>query len=614
MCGIVGYIGKNNALPIVMDGLKRLEYRGYDSAGIALWDGTKIKMEKSSGRVQALEKKILRKTWSGSSAIAHTRWATHGKPSDRNAHPHTDCTENIFVVHNGIIENYTELMEALVREGHTFKSETDTEVLAHLFERPFLMRHDRLFLEDAVLEGLRHVVGTFGIAVISKGDPNKIVVVRRGSPIILGLGEGEFIAASDAAAVVGITKNVIYLHDNEAAVLKPDKIEIFSMAKKLLEKKVDKIDWDISQAQLGGFPHFMKKEIFECPDAFLNVARGRISESEQSIKLGGLDNVKDRLSKIKKILISACGTSYYAGLIGKHYIEEVALIPAAVEFASEFRYSSLLLDSETALMLVSQSGETADTLEALRAGKAKGSLTLGIVNTVGSTIARESDAGIYNHAGPEIGVASTKAFISQLGAFMLIALFLGKERGSISKIMFEKTINEFKALPHKMESILEKDKEIKKLAEKYLKYKNFLYLGRKYQYPAALEGALKLKEISYRHAEGCSAGEMKHGPIALIDENFPVVALLTKDPLYEKMFSNVAEIKARGGKVLAIATDGDEKISKLADDVVYIPQTLEMFVPILSVLPLQLFAYHTAALSGLDVDKPRNLAKSVTVE
>ncbi|KKT57206.1 MAG: Isomerizing Glutamine-fructose-6-phosphate aminotransferase [Parcubacteria group bacterium GW2011_GWC1_45_13] len=591
-----------------------MEYRGYDSAGVVLWDGEEIKFEKTAGRVAALEKKISNKPWQGNLAIAHTRWATHGKPSDRNAHPHADCAQKIYVVHNGIVENYLEIREALTREGHVFKSDTDTEVLAHLIERPFLATSGPIALEDAVLDALRHVVGTFGLAVISKDDPQKIVAARRGSPLILGLGDGEYLAASDAAAIVEHTKNVIYLHDNEMALLTPQGLKIFNLSKKTLEKPVDTINWDISAAQKGGFAHFMKKEIFEGPAALENVLRGRLLEKDGVSKLGGLESVRDKLLNVKRILITACGTSYYAGLIGKYYFEEIAKVPASAEYASEFRYSNPVVDESAAVILISQSGETADTLEALREAKKHGALTLGIVNAVGSTIARESDAGIYNHAGPEIGVASTKAFISQLGALMLVALFLGRQRSKIPLNLGEKFVKELKGLPAKMEWILKKDEEIKKLAKKYLKHKNFLYLGRKYQFPVALEGALKLKEISYRHAEGYASGEMKHGPIALIDENFPTIVLATKDMVYEKIISNIEEIKARSGKILAVATEGDDRILKLVDDVIFIPQTLEMLAPILSIIPLQLFAYHTANLLGLDVDKPRNLAKSVTVE
>lgn len=614
MCGIVGYVGKKNAIPIVMEGLKRLEYRGYDSAGIALWDGGKIKYEKAAGRVAALEERLLRKSWEGKTAIAHTRWATHGKPSDKNAHPHGDCAGNVFIVHNGIIENYGELKEALIREGHAFSSETDSEVLAHLIERSFLVSVDKILLEDAVLEGLRHVIGTFGLAVVSKKDPEKIVAARRGSPIILGMGDGEYLVASDASAVVGITKNVVYLHDNEIAVLTPSRVEVLNLSKKSLAKPVEKIDWKLEDAQKGGFTHFMQKEIFEGPEALENVLRGRLLEEAGTAKLGGLEAVRKKLASAKRILIAACGTSYYAGLIGKYYFEEFAKMPTSVEYASELRYSNPVLDEGTAVILISQSGETADTLEAMREAQKKGAFTLGIVNVVGSTIARESDAGVYNHAGPEIGVASTKAFISQLGALMLISLLLGREKGSVSQAMGEKIIIELKTLPSKMKRVLKKDADIKKLAEKYLKHPNFLYMGRKYQFPVALEGALKLKEISYKYAEGYAAGEMKHGPIALIDENLPLVVLAPSDPVYEKILSNIQEIKARSGKIIAVATEGDERIGRLADDVVYIPHTMEHLAPILSIIPLQLFAYHTANLLGLDVDKPRNLAKSVTVE
>ena len=611
MCGIVGYIGKKNALPIVVNGLKKLEYRGYDSAGVALWDGERVRLEKTIGRVSALESKIMRKPWTGFSAIAHTRWATHGKPSDRNAHPHADCTENIFLVHNGIVENYAELKEALIREGHVFASETDTEVLAHLVERPFLAGNN-ILLEEAVFEALRHVTGTFGIAAIAKSDPSKIVVARRGSPIILGLGEGEYLVASDAAAIVEYTKNVVYLHDNELAVLTPDNLQIFNLAKKALEKRIDKIDWDVSASQKGGFKHFMKKEIFEEPVSLENVLRGRISEA--GVKLGGLNNLDEKIKNIKRIVISACGTSYYSGLVGKYYFEELVKIPTSVEYASEFRYGNSAVGEEDAVILISQSGETADTLEALREAKKKGALTLGVVNVVGSTISRESDAGVYNHAGPEICVASTKAFISQLGALLLIAMHFSKIRQTAPDAYIEKIIRELKQLPSKISKILKKDEEIRLVAQKYLKYKNFLYLGRKYNFPVALEGALKLKEISYRYAEGYAAGEMKHGPIALIDDKFPIVALAVKDLVYDKVISNIEELKARNGKVLAIATEGDEKISRLADDVIFIPHTMEILSSFLSVIPLQLFAYHTADLLELDVDKPRNLAKSVTVE
>ena len=615
MCGIVGYIGKKNALPIVVNGLKKLEYRGYDSAGVALWDGSRIRLEKTIGRVAALESKILRKPWVGTSAIAHTRWATHGKPSDKNAHPHTDCSENIFLVHNGIVENYTELKEALIREGHVFRSETDTEVLVHLVERPYL-HGNNILLEDALLEALRHVRGTFGLAVISNYDPEKIVVARRGSPIILGVGENEYFLASDAAAIIGYTKNAVYLHDNELAILTPQNLQIINLSKKVLKKEINKIDWDIASAEKGGHKYFMHKEIFEGPEALKNVSRGRIQEGMSGVKFGGFDVMALKLKNVKKIVFVACGTSYYAGLIGKYFFEEFAYISAETVYASEFRYSNPVLGEkgDTAVILISQSGETADTLQALREAKKKGSLVLGIINAVGSSIARESGAGIYNYAGPEIGVASTKAFISQIGALFLMSLYFAGERGKIPETEMRKLIKEFSALPAKIEQILKQDSAIRFMAEKYSKYNNFLYLGRKYQYPVALEGALKLKEVSYKHAEGFAAGEMKHGPIALIDKNFPTIALAPKGQLYDKMLANMEEIKARGGRILAIATEGDAKIARLADDVIFIPDAPEALQPFLSVIPLQLFAYHTADLLDLDVDKPRNLAKSVTVE
>ena len=613
MCGIVGYVGRKNAVAVVMDGLRRLEYRGYDSAGIAVWDGASIHSARAAGRVASLENIVAQKGWNGVAAIAHTRWATHGKPTARNAHPHADCTNSIFVVHNGVIENYHELKEALMREGHSFRSDTDTEVLAHLIERSFLVERSGVLLEDAVIETLRHATGTLGIAVISQHDPFKIVAARRGSPLVIGVGDDEYIVASDIAAIVGHIKHVLYLHDNELAVLTRDGVDTLNVSKQSIHKPLHTIEWNVEDAQRGGFSHFMQKEIFEGPQTLENALRGRLLSKDNGVKLGGLEGIQDKLKEIQRIIIVACGTSYYAGLVGKYYFEELSRIPTSVEYASEFRYQRPVIEHGTAVIAISQSGETADTLEAMREAKRQHALVLGIVNVVGSTIARESDAGVYNHAGPEIGVASTKAFISQLGVLLLGALSLAQQR-SISSLLFEKVSREFKALPAKMKRILEQDAVIKRLAERYLPYQNFLYLGRRYQFPVALEGALKLKEISYKHAEGYPAGEMKHGPIALIDKNFPVIALAPRDATHEKTLSNIEEIKARDGKIIAVATEGDTRIASLADDVVFIPHTLDMLVPLLSVIPLQLFAYHTAALLGLDVDKPRNLAKSVTVE
>src|SRR3989338_2016138 len=600
MCGIVGYIGKQNAVPVVMDGLRRLEYRGYDSAGVAVWDGASMQVARAVGRVASLETLLTNKNWHGVVAIAHTRWATHGKPTERNAHPHADCTNSIFVAHNGIIENYHDFKEGLGGEGHFFRSDTDTEVLAHLIERSFLMERGTMLLEDAVIETLRHAMGTLGIAVISRHDPFKIVAARRGSPLVIGVGEDEYIVASDVAAIVGHIKNVLYLHDNELAVLTRNGVDTMNVGKKLIHKPLHAIEWNIEDAQRGGFSHFMQKEIFEGPETLENALRGRLLPKDQGVKLGGLEDVEEQLKNIKRIVLVACGTSYYAGLVGKYYFEELARVPTSIEYASEFRYQRPIIEKGTAVIAISQSGETADTLEAMREAKRQHALVLGIVNVVGSTIARESDAGVYNHAGPVIGVASTKEFISQLSVLMLGALSLAQQR-SISSLLFEKVSREFKALPAKMEKILKLDSEIKNLAQKYISHSNFLFLGRRYQFPVALEGALKLKEISYKHAEGYPAGEMKHGPIALIDKNFPVIALAPRDTVYEKTLSNIEELKARDGKIIAISTEGDERVASLANDIVFIPHTIDMLTPLLSVVTLQLFAYHTAALLSLDV-------------
>lgn len=608
----MGYIGKRNALPIVLEGLKKLEYRGYDSAGIAFWDGKDIFLKKNAGRVSVLENSLNLTLLSGNVAIAHTRWATHGKPTDRNAHPHSDCKGEIFVVHNGIIENYEELKVALQREGHVFRSETDSEVISHLIERQFIL--DRyITLDHALIEALRHVVGTFGVAVISKNDPEKIIAARRGSPLILGIGENEFIVASDIAAIVELTKKVVYLYDNDMVIMTPQNYSIFNFSKKPLLRKTEIVDWDVGFAQKGGFTHFMKKEIFEQPETLKNSLRGRLQENGFA-KLGGLLDIKDRFLSSKTFTIVACGTSYYAGMLGKYYFEEIARIPVYIERASEFRYRNPVIGPDNTAIFISQSGETADTIYALREAKNKGALSLGIVNVVGSTIARESDAGVYNHAGPEVGVASTKAFLSQIGILMLMALFLKNKSGVNAYQNRLDIVHEFKALPSKMEKTLKCDEEVKELAKKYLPYSNFAYIGRKYQFPVALEGALKLKEIAYRYAEGYAAGELKHGPLALVDEKMPVIALVTKSSVYDKIISNIEEIKTRGGKVIAIATDGDRRIGSIADDVIFIPESIEMLSPMLSIIPLQLFAYHTAALLGFDIDKPRNLAKSVTVE
>ncbi|KKT80712.1 MAG: Isomerizing Glutamine-fructose-6-phosphate aminotransferase [Candidatus Azambacteria bacterium GW2011_GWA1_44_9] len=621
MCGIIGYIGKEKAIPILIDGLKRLEYRGYDSAGVAVFNNGKISLARAKGRISELEKKVPI-NWNGHIGIAHTRWATHGEPSEINAHPHPDCRGKVFVCHNGIIENYKELKENLILRGHKFKSGTDTEVLSHLIEENL-----RYGPELSVVKSLGLVKGTYGLAVIFTDYPDRIIAARNSSPLVIGIGRNEHLIASDASAILSRTKNVIYMK----AVLKRDNIKLFDIAKALKFKDLnisgrkETLDWDIDDIQKGGQPHFMLKEIFEQPDSILNSFRGRLLKKEGDVKLGGLESIKNKLKKVNRIIITGCGTAYLAGMIGRLMIEELSGIPCEVELASELRYRNPPADGQNlAMVAVSQSGETADTLAATRLFKKRGVLTLGIVNVVGSTIARETDAGVYNHAGPEIGVASTKAFTSQLTIFALLAVFLGRQNGRLSLKEGKVAVKEIEKLPNLVREILKRDKKIKELAEKYSAkggsasgrkdYNNFLYIGRKYNFPTALEGALKLKEISYIHAEGYGAGEMKHGPIALIDENFPTIAVAPSDSVYSKMISNMEEIKARRGKIVVIATEGNEEIKSIADDWLYIPKILEMLTPILSVITLQLFAYYMGVLRGIDVDKPRNLAKSVTVE
>jgi len=612
MCGIVGYIGKSQAAPILIDGLKRLEYRGYDSAGLTVLD-KKITCLKSVGKVNLLEEKLAGTMPKGFLGIAHTRWATHGAPSEKNAHPHTDCAGKIWLAHNGIIENYQKLKKALIKKGHKFRSETDTEVLAHLIEEEQKLAAGKIDLEEAVRRALKKVVGTYGLAIISSQEPEKMVVARQSSPLLIGVGKDEYLAASDVAAVITRTKQVVYLDDGEIGVIKPDGLQITNLAKEKIKIENHVVEWDLSEAQKGGFPHFMLKEIYEQPEAITNSLRGRLIVQEGLAKLGGLQDVEKQLRQIERLIIVACGTAYYAGLVGEYMLEEYAGLPTEVEYASELRYRKPIFDKKTALLCISQSGETADTLAALQEAKRKGVLTLGIVNAVGSTIARETDAGVYNHIGPEIGVASTKAFSSQLAVLALLTLFLGRQR-EMSLVMGWRIAQELKLLPLQIKKILKQDNSLKKIAQKYFRAKNALYLGRKYNYPLALEGALKLKEISYIHAEGYGAGEMKHGPIALIDKDFPIIAIAPKDSVYEKMVSNIEEIKARGGKIIALTTEGNKSLDKLADEVIFIPKTLEMLTPILAVVPLQLFAYHCAVLNKRDVDKPRNLAKSVTVE
>jgi len=609
MCGIIGYIGKRNNPRIGLEALKRLEYRGYDSAGMAFYDSKRgmVRTIKAVGRVSELEKKMNKARLSGSPFIFHTRWATHGAPTAKNAHPHTDSSKSVFVVHNGIIENHQQLKDWLSKRGVQFISQTDTEVLAQLIG--YYFKGD---LQAAVSAALKRVKGTYGIAVISAHSPNELIAARPGRPPLIGVGDNEYFIASDAAGVLAHTKRVVYLEDNELAKLTPQGFEIINKDYPSKVPQIEEIEWDIEEAQKGGYGHFMLKEIMEQPESIKNTIRGRTLKREGTAKLGGLELVRDKLADIKKIHIVACGTAYYAGLIGKYMLEEYAGVPTEVELGSEFRYRKPLLDpNHGAVLCISQSGETADTIAPLQEAKQKGVLTLGIVNVVGSTIARETDAGIYNHAGPEIGVASTKAFSSQLTALALLTIFLGRQRG-MSFTMGRRIGQEIERLPKYVEFILKKDADIKRIARKYKNSPNMLFLGRKYNYPIALEGALKLKEISYLHAEGYAGGETKHGPIAMIDSHFPTLAIMPRDSVYEKMVSNVEELRARGGPIIAVTTQGNRAIHSLTNDVMYIPKTLEMLTPILSVVPLQLFAYHVGVSKGYNVDKPRTLAKRAT--
>ncbi len=606
MCGIFAYVGEEQAAPILMEGLSALEYRGYDSAGLCVGG----RCVRSVGAVEQLRARLGDTMLAGKSGIAHLRWATHGEPSEQNAHPHADCGQHVFVVHNGIIENFRELREKLAAAGHRFASETDSEVLARLIEAH---RRAGADLEQAVCLALKDVRGTYGLAVSCAEEPGTIIAARMGAPIVVGMGERAHFVASDPSPILAHTKHVLYLEDGEVAVLTAKAHRVFSLDGTKVSRDVETIEWGVEQIQKSGFDHFMLKEIMEEPDVIENTIRGRLIPGQGRAKLGGLDSVAERLAKVKRIVVVGCGTAFYAGQVGEYMLEEFAGIPVEVEVGSEFRYRTPILEEGTMLLAISQSGETADTLEAIREAKRQGALTIGIVNTVGSTIARETDAGIYNHAGPEIGVASTKAFISQLTALALLTLFLGRQR-TMSEAVGKRIANELLALPLKLEHILLQHDELCALALRYKDARDFLYIGRKYNYATAFEGALKLKEVSYLHAEGCGAGEMKHGPLAMIDKNFPTFAIALQDSVYEKMRSNIQEIKARRGPVVALATEGDTGLADLADDVVFVPPTLEMLSPILAVVPLQLFAYYISVARGLNVDRPRNLAKSVTVE
>jgi len=608
MCGIVGYIGNKNAIPILMEGLKRLEYRGYDSAGIACIDESNIILQKTAGKISVLNDLIKGINLTSKTGIGHTRWATHGEPSDINAHPHLDCSGKIAVVHNGIIENFSSLKIFLEKKGHNFITETDTEVLAHLIEEHF----DGDLLE-AVRMALTRVEGTYGIGVVCLDTPDRIVAARLGSPLIIGRGRDENFLASDVSAILRYTNQVVYLEDRELAEITRSNFTVSRIDKTMVSPDVKDISWSLDMIEKGGSPHFMHKEIMEQPTTLHNAMRGRLNFDEGTARLNGLNLQYKELSHIRKIIITACGTSWHAGLIGKYLIEEYARLPVEVEYASEFRYRNPIISPNTVLIVISQSGETADSLAALREAKRKGATCLGICNVVGSTIARETDGGVYIHAGPEIGVASTKAFTSQIVVLSMFTILLARMR-HMSLQTGMKLIKAIQNVSDQVNEVLEKNDEIKQIAEKYYRKNNFLYLGRGLNFPIALEGALKLKEISYIHAEGYPAAEMKHGPIALIDDNMPVVVLAPRDSVYEKVISNIQEIKARKGNVIAIATEGDTDITSIVNDVIYIPKADEFALPLISIIPLQLLAYHIAVLRGCDVDQPRNLAKSVTVE
>ena len=616
MCGIVGYIGFRDAYPILIQGLKRLEYRGYDSAGVALINNEGVmNVYKEKGKVSNLEALTSQRDISGQIGIAHTRWATHGEPSAINAHPHVSQSGRLALVHNGIIENYSNLKILLEKEGYTFKSSTDTEVLVQLIE--YMQKKYDKSLETATIMALRMVVGAYAIAVIDKNCPDKIVVARKSSPLVIGIGADhkEFFIASDALPIVEYTKQMVYLNDNEVALLKiGKKIEINNLNYEDITPEVKEVNISLESLEKGGFEHFMLKEIYDQPRCMADCMRGRLLLNEKRIVLSTINMHRERLMKAERFIIVACGTSWHAGLIGKQLIEQWANIPVEVEYASEFRYRNPVISPDDVVIAISQSGETADTLAAFQLAKENKAMCFGIVNVVGSSIARASDTGIYIHVGPEIGVASTKAFTGQVTVLTLFALALGHERGTISKEEYESTIEELGNIPEKIKSVLAKDEEIKDIARSLTYAENALYMGRGFNYPVALEGALKLKEISYIHAEGYPAAEMKHGPIALIDENMPVVFVATHHQLYKKIISNIEEVKARNGRIIAVVTEGDEAVKEIAEATIEVPSTLASLAPLLSAIPLQLIAYHVAVEKGLNVDQPRNLAKSVTVE
>jgi glucosamine--fructose-6-phosphate aminotransferase (isomerizing) len=624
MCGIVGYVGKKSVVPVIIDGLRRLEYRGYDSAGIAVaGNGDGLQIRRAEGKLRNLEEAIRLKPLDGTYGVGHTRWATHGRPSEENAHPHRDCSGKIVVVHNGIVENYLSLKRKLIEGGHKFTTETDTEIIAHLVEKYFLKSGNgqRPSLEEAVRKAVKELTGVFALAVIAIDEPNKIVAARNGPPAVIGLGKDEYFVASDVPAILYHTRDLFFLGDGDLAVITPEGVRLTDFDGQPITRQVQHVTWDPIMAEKGGFKHFMLKEIYEQPRAVRDTTLGRVSQDTGHIFLEEMEITEAEFRAAKKINIAACGTSWHAGQAGKFMIESLARIPVEVDYASEWRYRDPIIASDTITLLITQSGETADTIAAQREAKAKGSKTLAICNVVGSMVTREAAGTIYTHAGPEIGVASTKAFTAQLTALYLLALYLAQVRGTITPEQAKKEVFDLTRLPGKLEQILTHDEAVEDLAKTYSRAQDFLFLGRGIHYPIALEGALKLKEVSYIHAEGYPAGEMKHGPNALIDENLPVVIIATRDPndplsvvRYEKTMSNLKEVKARSGQVIALATEGDEEIKEAADQVIYVPSAPEELAPILEIVPLQLLAYHIAVRRGCDVDQPRNLAKSVTVE
>lgn len=612
MCGIVGYIGYREAYPILIKGLKRLEYRGYDSSGVALLNHD-LKVFKKKGKVSELEEKVANDDVTGSIGIGHTRWATHGEPNDTNAHPHLSQKGNMAIIHNGIIENYSSLKQELIQRGHEFKSDTDTEVLIHLVEE--IQHNTGSSFEESVRLALSEVVGAYAIVIVNKDEPNFMIGARKGSPMVLGIGDKEHFIASDAAPLVEYTKNVIYLNDGEIAIIKNNELTIRTIDNAVKTPYIQELELNLEQIEKGGYEHFMLKEIHEQPRSVRDSFRGRISVSDNHIHMAGVNQFMDKLVNLKRLVIVGCGTSWIAGLVGEYLFEEFARIPVEVEYGSEFRYRNPIISESDFVIAISQSGETADTLAALELAKSKGATIFGICNVVGSSIPRMSDAGAYTHAGPEIGVASTKAFTAQVTALTLMALAIAKRKGTVSQEYFRKLSFEIETIPDKIQHILDNcSKQIEYIAGEYKDATNFLYLGRGYGFPVALEGALKLKEISYIHAEGYPAAEMKHGPIALIDEDLPVVVVATKHSNYEKVISNIQEIKARKGRVIAIATEGDTHLKTMADHVIYIPDCEECFLPMLAIVPLQLLSYYVAVMLNRNVDQPRNLAKSVTVE